>query len=110
MTLSELAKQYAKKLNQNSNKTTIDEIIKDINDTKYSESGKQRSQDTINELIQKIEDELKILSSESITLEDDIKPNYHSFIAGNINFITENTDTSDFNEIVKIIAKGTKKQ
>lgn len=99
-----IAERYAKEIIESKNlKSTLDKITREINSIKYS-SGKYINQNDINEIIELIEYYLKLDSGlenleESTTLAKSNKTH----------FILNQTDTSEFNQIIEYLTKGTKK-
>lgn len=101
-TMKDFAVNYASRLFENPNEIVVQEIINEIKS--LTKEGKPLTQSDIDQLITLIKTELgrkiKILesSNEEFLI---LRKNYH--------YTTASTDTSEFNDLVNMIVKGTQK-
>ena len=100
-TIESLAKNYAKSLFLNRNEKTALEIIEQINNLTFEKNSKPIGNDTKNKIISLIKKELKSLGRQKFE---------HSLEERTLGFQTTvaSTDTSEFNELITLITKGTK--
>ena len=100
-TIEGLAKSYAKSLFINRSEKVALDIIKQINSLTFEKDSKPIGNDTKNRIIDLIKKELKFLSSQKFE---------NSLEERSLGFQTTvaSTDTSEFNELVTLITKGTK--
>ncbi len=97
--IEELARQYAKRILEAENKKkVINDIINEINDLTYETSGDSISQNSTDILIKLIEEFINT----KVSQED-----FNKF--KNQDIITENTSSSEFNKLIDILTRGTKK-
>lgn len=100
-TIEGLAKSYAKSLFLNRNEKTALEIIEQINALTFKKNSKPIDNDTKNKIIALIKKELKLLGKQKF--ENSLEERTLGFQT-----TVASTDTSEFNELITLITKGTK--
>jgi len=100
-TIEGLAKSYAKSLYINKNEKTALEIIKNINELTFEKNAKPIDNNTKNKIITLIRKELKLLDQSKF--ENAIEERTLGFLS-----TTASTDSSEFNDLINLITKGTK--
>ncbi|MDD2657887.1 MAG: hypothetical protein PHD04_04520 [Candidatus Pacebacteria bacterium] len=101
-TMKDFAVKYASRLFENPNETVVQEIIKEIKS--LTKDGKPLLESDVNKLTALIQTELQTKYKEWKSSNEDsliLEKSYH--------YTTASTDISEFNDLVNMIVKGTRK-
>lgn len=108
-TLEDLAKGYAQKLYKDPSEKTALDIVSQINNLTYEKDKQLISIKTKTELVDSIKNILKVLTK-TRARTGKFKHSNLFMLEKSRNFMsTASTDTSEFNDLVSLIIKGTTK-